>query len=159
MNTKIKKSLALILTLCMIFSLMPTFTIGALAEGEVDYTMDFTTPTYASVPNWLGTNVYPEREDCSGTGWSWDVSEKKLTLNGLNFTTSAAYGVLLPGGLGHRSGKWLDKQYYLSNTDQGGFLRNLRIGKILQRSISELVTHNRWQRNVKHHFRQRSNHL
>lgn len=98
MNTKIKKSLALILTLCMIFSLMPTFTIGALAEGEVDYTMDFTTPTYASVPNWLGTNVYPEREDCSGTGWSWDVSEKKLTLNGLNFTTSAAYGVLLPGG-------------------------------------------------------------
>ncbi|MEA4854507.1 MAG: chitobiase/beta-hexosaminidase C-terminal domain-containing protein [Christensenella sp.] len=59
-----------------------------------DYTMDFTD---GAAQGWAG-NKAPAAEDCSGTGWSWDHSNKILTLSGLKFETTAKNAVILPTG-------------------------------------------------------------
>lgn len=63
----------------------------------INYCMDFDNPNpvswYSGFPSTNFTTT-----DSSGSGWSWDASEKQLTLSGLNFTTRHNIAIRLPDG-------------------------------------------------------------
>ncbi len=69
-------------------------TVGAYAGNTVDYAMDFMQTHEESWGAFSNHNF--STTDASGTGWSWDASEKTLTLSGLNFTTTARDAMYLP---------------------------------------------------------------
>lgn len=76
MKRTCKKSLALLLTLVMVLSLMPALTLPAAAvAGTRTEPLNLLTQT---------TDV----DNMSTEGWSWVYSTKTLTLNGLNLVTS-----------------------------------------------------------------------
>ena len=66
------------------------------AEPVPAYTMDFQS---GSRKTWGGFDNHDfTADDASGTGWSWDASEKLLTLHNFQFETSAATAIILPSG-------------------------------------------------------------
>lgn len=87
-----KKCLALLLALVLVLCLMPAV---SLAEGPANYTMDFT----ELGATWGGlVNVNLSENNATGTNWEWVASSKTLTLNNLNFVTTAKIALKVPGG-------------------------------------------------------------
>ena len=84
-----KKLMAVLLAVCMIAALMP---VGVFAEDSATQTADFTTGECENAINLL--NDYKTGQ----TNSTWDNGSKTLTLNGINFTTTAKTAVKLPAG-------------------------------------------------------------
>ena len=85
-----RKLLTILLTLCMMLSLVPMVTLAApsAASDTADFTVQGGTPAIDLL------NQYR-----TGTGISsWDNSSKTLTLRGIDFTTTAQTAVKLPAG-------------------------------------------------------------
>lgn len=85
---KKKRLLALILTICMVMSLVPT-----IVYAEVSETADFTADDNGAAALAL-LNAAKTGSDES----TWDSATKTLTLKGVNFTTTATTAVNLPEG-------------------------------------------------------------
>ena len=84
-----KKLMAVLLAVCMIAALMP---VGVFAADSATQTADFTTGECENAINLL--NDYKTGQ----TNSTWDNGSKTLTLNGINFTTTAKTAVKLPAG-------------------------------------------------------------
>ena len=84
-----KKLMAVLLAVCMIAALMP---VGVFAADSATQTADFTTGECENAINLL--NYYKTGQ----TNSTWDNGSKTLTLNGINFTTTAKTAVKLPAG-------------------------------------------------------------
>ncbi len=84
-----KKLMAVLLAVCMIAALMP---VGVFAADSATQTADFTTGECENAINLL--NHYKTGQ----TNSTWDNGSKTLTLNGINFTTTAKTAVKLPAG-------------------------------------------------------------
>ena len=84
-----KKLMAVLLAVCMIAALMP---VGVFAADSATQTADFTTGECENAINLL--NDYKTGQMNS----TWDNGSKTLTLNGINFTTTAKTAVKLPAG-------------------------------------------------------------
>ena len=84
-----KKLMAVLLAVCMIAALMP---VGVFAADSATQTADFTTGECENAINLL--NDYKTGQTKS----TWDNGSKTLTLNGINFTTTAKTAVKLPAG-------------------------------------------------------------
>ena len=82
-----KKLMAVLLAVCMIAALMP---VGVFAADSATQTADFTTGECENAINLL--NDYKTGQ----TNSTWDNGSKTLTLNGINFTTTAKTAVKLP---------------------------------------------------------------
>ena len=82
-----KKLMAVLLAVCMIAALMP---VGGCAADSPTQTADFTTGECENAINLL--NDYKTGQ----TNSTWDNGSKTLTLNGINFTTTAKTAVKLP---------------------------------------------------------------
>ena len=70
-----------LLTIMFAVMLVATFMTATALADDVGSTLDFTVS-----------------ETTRGEGWSWDAETKTLTLDNLNFTTDAQYGIILPSG-------------------------------------------------------------
>ena len=81
--------MAVLLAVCMIAALMP---VGVFAADSATQTADFTTGECENAINLL--NDYKTGQ----TNSTWDNGSKTLTLNGINFTTTAKTAVKLPAG-------------------------------------------------------------
>lgn len=88
-RTNMKSTSILLLTLTLLLCLLP---VGAMAVTG-DYTMDFTATSGAEA--WAGV-ASPATTNCSGAGWTWDATAKKLTLTDFTFETTASTAVQLP---------------------------------------------------------------
>ena len=84
-----KKLMAVLLAVCMIAALMP---VGVFAADSATQTADFTTGECENAINLH--NDYKTGQ----TNSTWDNGSKTLTLNGINFTTTAKTAVKLPAG-------------------------------------------------------------
>ena len=84
---KLTRLCGILLILAMLVGLLPT---TALAEGSATATANFSDPTTALAL----LNTYKTGEADS----TWDADSKTLTLNGVNFETTAATAVYLPAG-------------------------------------------------------------
>ena len=84
-----KKLMAVLLAVCMIAAIMP---VGVFAADSATQTADFTTGECENAINLL--NDYKTGQ----TNSTWDNGSKTLTLNGINFTTTAKTAVKLPAG-------------------------------------------------------------
>ncbi len=78
-----------LIAVCMIAALMP---VGVFAADSATQTADFTTGECENAINLL--NDYKTGQ----TNSTWDNGSKTLTLNGINFTTTAKTAVKLPAG-------------------------------------------------------------
>ena len=86
-KTKIKRLLGILLALSMVVGMLPTV---ALAEGSATETADFSAdPTTA-----LGLLNAAKTDGAEDS--TWDSTTNTLTLNGVNFETTAAAAVKLP---------------------------------------------------------------
>ena len=87
-KTKLTRLCGILLTLALLVGLLPT---AAMAEGTVTETADFAAdPTAAlALLNTAKTGAADS---------TWDPTSSTLTLNGVNFVTTAATAVKLPDG-------------------------------------------------------------
>lgn len=81
---RIKQTISILLSIAMLLVLLPTV---AMAEGSATQTADFKDAPTEAV-NLLGGSSVAE----------WDSGTSTLTLKGVNFTTTAATALKLPGG-------------------------------------------------------------
>ena len=88
-KTKLTRLCGILLILVLLVGLLPTV---ALAEGPATGTADFTDDTAAALAL-LNAAKTPGAADIT-----WDPATKTLTLNGVNFTTTASTALQLPDG-------------------------------------------------------------
>lgn len=91
---RMKRSAAMLLCVLAVGVLCVT-ALPKSAKAAADYTMDFSQDAMIS---WNGNMVNYTTTDDNGTGWSWTHANKTLTLNGLQFITTAAVAMKLPTG-------------------------------------------------------------
>ena len=91
-NRLTKKLMAILLAVCMIAALMPVGVFAATAAVPATGTADFTVDNGEAAISLL--NQYKTGPEES----LWDSDTKKLTLWGINFTTTAQTAVKLPAG-------------------------------------------------------------
>ena len=89
-KTKLTRLCSILLTLVLLVGILPA---AALAAGPATATADFTNETKAAAALAL-LNTYKTGAADS----TWNSDTKTLTLNGVNFTTSAAIAMKLPAG-------------------------------------------------------------
>ena len=86
-KTKFTRLWSILLALVMVVGMLPTV---ALAEGSATATADFSANPTAALAL-LNAAKTADAEDST-----WDSTTKTLTLNGVNFETTAAIAVILP---------------------------------------------------------------
>ena len=96
-NILTKKLLAILLAVCMIAALMPVSVFAedaATPKKPAAETADFTDGNGTTAINLLNQH----KTDTEAEGSTWDDTSKTLTLNGIDFTTTAQTAVKLPAG-------------------------------------------------------------
>ena len=96
-NILTKKLLAILLAVCMIAALMPVSVFAedaATPKNPATETADFTDGNGTTAINLLNQH----KTDTEAKESTWDDTSKTLTLNGIDFTTTAQTAVKLPAG-------------------------------------------------------------